>query len=597
MDANGIFADQYSLFGYTFDGQTFAESDLPPRVRQQQTSQRELLYSHDQNTANEERPGQNRFQSMHHPDQPSNTVLQSGNGVDLDYPAYSSEWPHGSISSTGPSVPQLNQAQPTLSPQDDDPSPRKRLGSLPQALFPPYSDRQFPEHWLSQTHEGYEAAQWEPIQPQNNIYHYDQGTSEVHQNNISPTSPQELQGAVRDIAGKWRGIISSRKCPTRLIPCVTGHHSLDVLSNPNLYRQCTTGTQTLGSLPASLDAQQKLAHEEPEDDYWDVTSDEEMMVADQRGTKTAPGDLGLMIAMSANQHGKSFRSLTNFLGEPNVLAAYRPTYAASPLRDSQTALIFCHFITATAPTISASERHILNSAAMFSGHPVPKSQRGLWTYTMPMLALHHQGLLHAMLALASLHIAKLQKASSTPSLKHYHFALRKVAKSLGNPTKRNNIATLAATLLLGFYEVTTAEHNKWNSHLAGAKQLIMEIDFVGTTNRIKAWKRTSQANRDKRQFNGYTNGFGDPYIHQHKPWDSSESDQEPDENLISIFMGWKTRYNEYGQIIEGDGIPIPQSTKPVSQKEVDDYEAHCDLFWWYAKQDMYQSIISGNRLL
>ena len=384
--------------------------------------------------------------------------------------------------------------------------------------------------------------------------------------------------------------------PTVLMFSLTGNPSLEVLGKPDQYA-FGTGTQISGSLPHAIDAQQNLSHEDPEDDYWDVSSDEEMAVVDQHGASTAPVDLGLMIAMSANQRGKSFRSLTNFLGEPNVLASYRPTYAASPLKDPQTALVFCHFITATAPTISASERHILNSAAMFSGHPVPKSQQGLWTYTMPMLALHHQGLLHAMLALASLHIAKLQKGSPTPSLKHYHFALRKVAKSLSNPIKRNNIATLAATLLLGFYEVTTAEHNKWNSHLAGAKQLVMEIDFVGMTNRINASKRTAQAAEDKRHFSGYTNAFVQPYVQHNKHYGFSESDQMLDENLISVFMGWKTRYNEYGQIIEGDAAPIPQSTKPVSQKEIDDYEAHCDLFWWYAKQDMYQSILSGNRLL
>ena len=125
----------------------------------------------------------------------------------------------------------------------------------------------------------------------------------------------------------------------------------------------------------------------------------------------------------------------------------------------------------------------------------------------------------------------------------------------------------------------------------------MEIDFVGMTNRINAWKRTAQANEDKRHLSGYTNAFAQPFVQHNRHYAFSESDQMLDENLISVFMGWKTRYNEYGQIIEGDAAPMPQSTKPVSQKEIDDYEAHCDLFWWYAKQDMYQSIISGNRLL
>lgn len=304
-----------------------------------------------------------------------------------------------------------------------------------------------------------------------------------------------------------------------------------------------------------------------------------------------------MIAVSANQHGKNLRSLTNCLNEPNILATYRPTYAASPLRDPQTALVFCHFITATAPTISASERHIMNAASMFSGRPVPKSQQGLWTYTMPMLALHHQGLLHAMLALASLHIAKLQKTPATPSLKHYHYAIRKIAKSLGNPTKRNDVATLAATLLLGFYEVTTAEHNKWNSHLAGAKQLIMQTDFVNTANRIKAHKAQAAMAQNQQFFDGFLYQYGQSCTQQHQYYDFSHSSDGLDENLISTFMGWKTTYNQYGQIIEDNKTPMPPSTKPVTQSELDRFEAQCDLFWWYAKQDMYQSIVSGNRLL
>lgn len=371
-----------------------------------------------------------------------------------------------------------------------------------------------------------------------------------------------------------------------------------MLGNPDLYAQFAAGTVNGGLLPQSLGVEQNLSHEDPDDDdYWDVSSDGEMPLEDSQASETRPIDLGLMIATSAHQHGKRFRSLTNFLGEPNVLASYRPTYAASPLKDPQTALVFCHFITATAPTISASERHILNSAAMFSGLPVPKSQQGLWTYTMPMLALHHQGLLHSMLALASLHIAKLQKSPPTPSLKHYHFALRKVAKSLGNHTRRNDIATLAATLLLGFYEVTTAEHNKWNSHLVGAKQLIMDIDFVGKTNRINAFKGTLHLGRSKSFANSYVNALTTPYAQQYKYYDFSESEEGLDDNLLNAIMGWAARHSGDGLFAVRRTASTPHSTKPVTQKEIDDFEAQCDLFWWYAKQDMYQSIISGNRLL
>lgn len=334
--------------------------------------------------------------------------------------------------------------------------------------------------------------------------------------------------------------------------------------------------------------------EDREDDYWDVDSDEETYAA--HGMTTASSsDLGLMLALSANQNERGIRSLHSFLNEPNVLSTYHPVYTASPLMDPQTARVFCHFVTSTAPTLSLCERHPANPSIMFSGAPVPSSQRSVWTYTLPMLALSHQGLLHAMLALASLHIAKLQQTSPTPSLKHYHFALRRVAKALGQPTKRQDVGTLAATLLLGFYEVTTAEHNKWNSHLAGARQLVIDIDFVGTGQRLKTHKARMKMNRVAQQYHDGSSGYEHAYNALQPHQDTTSEDEVIDENLVSTIMGWRTSYNHYGRVTESE--PGSANQKPLTPKEIDNFEIQCDLFWWYCKQDMYQSMVSGNRLL
>lgn len=336
--------------------------------------------------------------------------------------------------------------------------------------------------------------------------------------------------------------------------------------------------------------------EDREDDYWDVDSDEEITTAQGRMAAASSSDLGLMLALSANKSERGVRSLHSFLNEPNVLSTYHPVYAASPLMDSQTARVFCHFVTATAPTLSLCERHPANPSIMFSGTPVPTSQRSLWTYTLPMLALSHQGLLHAMLALASLHIAKLQQTSPTPSLKHYHFALRRVAKALAKPEKRQEVATLAATLLLGFYEVTTAEHNKWNSHLAGARQLVTDIDFEGLGRRAKANKAQMAMNRKMQAYygaiNGYERHFGRPSPDQ----DPVSEDDTIDENLVSIIMGSKTSYDQSSRVLEENAV-LSEYVKPLSPKEMENFETQGDLFWWYCKQDMYQSMVSGNRLL
>ncbi|KAL8950463.1 MAG: hypothetical protein Q9222_003503 [Ikaeria aurantiellina] len=334
--------------------------------------------------------------------------------------------------------------------------------------------------------------------------------------------------------------------------------------------------------------------EDPEDDYFDVNSDDEEAEPEFVMSDTPKSDLGLMLALAANQNNTEFRSLTNFLNEPNILASYRPPYTASPLMDPQTARVFCHFVTATAPTLSLHNRHPVNPSVMFTGAPVPAFQRSLFTYTLPMMALSNQALLHAQLALASLHIAKLQQTSPAPSLKHYHYALRRVAKAVGHPTKRRDIATLAATLLLGFFEVTTAEHNKWNSHLAGARELLLEIDFAGLTKRINAYKAETYRRRK-----GSLYEYGHDYYYneqQRQSLDILRTDKDLDENLIGTLMGWRTRYDEYGRVINTDEAPSDYHI-PLTLKDIEDFEIQCDLFWWYAKQDMYQSLISGNRLL
>jgi len=376
-----------------------------------------------------------------------------------------------------------------------------------------------------------------------------------------------------------------------------GLSSANVLRYPDSYaRNPTAGRIDTHRAKQAFPPDSRPEIDDPEDDYFDVESDADIAVGGHiAGTPTH--DLGLMLAISASQGDKTFRSLTNYLNEPNVLASYHPTYSASPLMDPQTARLFCHFVTSSAPTLSSCERHPNNPSIMFSGAPVPLFQRSLWTYSLPMLALSHQGLLHAMLAIASLHIAKLQHTSPTPSLKHYHYALRRVSKAISQPSKRNLVATLAATLLLGWYEITTAEHNKWNSHLAGARQLIMDIDFAGMTKRVKAHKAQIAANHRNRFYDGFAYGYQQTYMPTNDLNDPSLNNENGlDENLISTIMGWDTRYSDYGQVIENEE-PARAYNKPLTEKEIETFEMQCDLFWWYAKQDMYQSIVSGNRLL
>ena len=158
--------------------------------------------------------------------------------------------------------------------------------------------------------------------------------------------------------------------------------------------------------------------DEDEDDPYDVSDNDIAMEECEYDDGACQGqlqenhlknnDLGIVVAQQARQENRNlrFRSITSFIDRPNMLATYIPSPQSSPLNDSMTARLFCHFINVTGPSMSMFERHPVNPSLIFQGQPVPKSQQHIWTYTFPTLAFHNQGLLHAMLALASLHIAK-----------------------------------------------------------------------------------------------------------------------------------------------------------------------------------------------
>jgi len=197
-----------------------------------------------------------------------------------------------------------------------------------------------------------------------------------------------------------------------------------------------------------------------------------------------------------------------------------------------------------------------------------------------------------MLALGSLHIAKLQNGPIAASLKHYAIGLRRVAKSVSIQSRRKQPATLAAAMLLAFYECWSADHQKWSNHILGAKQLVKEIDFAGMTRYIKT-RKGKQRQEDHLR-----------YQQAHAPGGGYELDDrarfqpnvdEVDENIVSMLMGKKLFYDRYGQIIDDNdsGDPI----KEYSERDLETYETQRDLFWWYCKQDVYQSILGGGRLL
>lgn len=195
-----------------------------------------------------------------------------------------------------------------------------------------------------------------------------------------------------------------------------------------------------------------------------------------------------------------------------------------------------------------------------------------------------------MLALGSLQMAKLQGVPATASMKHYHLSLRRLAKNYQSPVRRVQPATLAATLLLGFYEVWNSDHDKWCKHMWGARAILKEIPLHEMTRAMLALKR----NRRQRlaDIRNAQQPFGPAF-----PYNSGlENDMdEVNPALLSQLSGHAVSYDDYGYVSESPSTWVPP--KRYTERDMQTYEHVSDLFWWYCKMDVYQSILGGTPLL
>lgn len=415
-------------------------------------------------------------------------------------------------------------------------------------------------------------------------------TPNTHSSSSSTDASPEANASVHAVnTGRaWpQGSFSSVNPPhiraTNVIPNATQHgaHTYSGETTPSILQQGVSQSHVQYSHSSNMLG---VPYAEDGDDYYDVESDEE---PEQQILAQNFNQLNLIMA-SANRDESLPRSFKTYLNEPNILTSYHPTLGSSPLNNPKTARIFLHFIHSTGPSLSVFERHPIDPSTMF-GAPVQASQQGLWTYTLPFKALEHQALLQAMLAVSSLHIAYLQQASATVSLKHYHYALKRVGVAVGLPMRRAQVGTLAAALLLAYYEVMTAEHTKWNSHIAGAVNLIHEIDFAGITRDLRSFRRKTWAQRETKSSAAFL--FGNTLL-EDDPFAEQESSIDP--NLIGSLLGQAVNYDEFGQVVDKHAKPRKVH---FTRKDIESYRIQCDMYWWCCKQDIFQSIVSGSSLL
>ena len=268
-----------------------------------------------------------------------------------------------------------------------------------------------------------------------------------------------------------------------------------------------------------------------------------------------------------------------------------------PRMKSKTRQIFYHFIAITGPSISIFERSHPDNPTMVPAVPGDPLQPSLWTYTLPTMALQSPALMHATLALSSLHIAKLQGDSMVVPIRYYHRGLLSVGKAVADVKQRGMVVTLAATMLLGFWEVMAAEHNKWSSHLLGARQLLVEADFVALSSRIRECQFAAAKVIPQRKRGDLDPGHADLQS-QDQSLTSNVEELLRTETLADILTGQKGRYQHVRSAISVNAAGLPGTTRHAQTPEaMKDDELRLDLVWWFLKQDLYQSILSQNPLL
>ncbi|KAK4165991.1 transcriptional regulatory protein moc3 [Cladorrhinum sp. PSN259] len=342
----------------------------------------------------------------------------------------------------------------------------------------------------------------------------------------------------------------------------------------------------MASLSRTVSVEEKGDYWQSDDEASMIASDDETMAdfPDPHTGHLESNDLGIQVVRrldaATDIYGVQIRSFDPFANS-NVLDTYMPSSATSPLNDAQTAAVFWHFVNVTGQSVSIYERHPFDPSPIFTGTPVAKQRRHIWTYTFPIMAFNHPALMQAILAMGSLQMAKLQGTPPTAAMKHYHLSLRRVAKNYQSLTKRTQPATLAATLLLGFYEVWNSDHDKWCKHMWGGSAIIKEIPFRRLTEDVLALRRRQ---REQAFMNHHCN---DACFNTHH--EQLADQDEVDNDLIHQLTGQTVKWGSYNPESE-------HRASKLTERDVETYEQLRDLYWWYCKMDVIQSFLGGTLL-
>ncbi|KAF3767679.1 hypothetical protein M406DRAFT_39996 [Cryphonectria parasitica EP155] len=300
-----------------------------------------------------------------------------------------------------------------------------------------------------------------------------------------------------------------------------------------------------------------------------LDSEDDEILANNHLTSLDANDIGSIMTndldRSLDPYGTQVRSF-HALAHENVLVNYMPSLSDTPLNDAKTRDIFWYFVNITAPAINPYER---NPSRPFSGEPIPRSSQHIWTYVFPLQSFHHPALLQAILALGSLQMAELAGGAPTAPWVHSSRCISRIAKIYQSAERRAQPSTLAATLLLAFFEVWTSNHDKWCTHMMGARQIIRETPFRQMSRQI--WTIHRQ---------------------RYQQWADHPSHElaEVDLDLLRTLTGKQVYF------AEGAGCSWQPNMRSCTALDLENYEHLADLYWWFCKMDVYQAMLGGSKL-
>ncbi|KAG6102199.1 hypothetical protein E4U30_007710 [Claviceps sp. LM220 group G6] len=263
-----------------------------------------------------------------------------------------------------------------------------------------------------------------------------------------------------------------------------------------------------------------------------------------------------------------------------ALSEYMDYAHTSELQRHDLVTIFTHFVHVTGPTMSLYERNPRSLTARFRFDGDASLDNNLWSKTIPLLSFHHPGLFHAIMAVGSLQIATLQSTPAIAALRHYHYSIRRNARNVSTPVRNTKPTTVATTLILAYFEVWSSDHTKWCNHLLGGRLLFKQIPL----------RRMSRICLPVKRMREFCSPLSDPKT---KPIGPKRDPSDLDYGLLSSITGNRVAAEDYGL---QHGQPLDDECLWTTDKDIDNYDILRDLFWWYAKMDVYQSMLGGTKL-